>query len=101
MSAAAVARVAFFLALWLLPLTVYLGVYRTIPATTVGGGLENCGYVLMAQNPDADPVAVERCDAPRREARMRFAIVALGNAVLFVSAAGLAGRRIAVRGRRG
>lgn len=77
------------LALFLFPLTVYIGVYRSVPAPFVGGGLENCGFVLTPRNPDADPTALALCDPARREATVRFAALAVGNGVLLVAGADL------------
>lgn len=89
----------FLLALLMFPLTVYVGAYRSVPAPFIGGGLENCGFVLTPRNPDADPTSLAICDPPRREATVRFAALAAGNVGLLLAGAGMAGRSI-VRDKR-
>lgn len=86
------------LGLFLLPYTVYVGAYRAVPAPFIGGGLENCGFVLTPRNPAADPTSLALCDPPRREATVRFAALAAGEFVLLLAGAGLAGQNM-LRGR--
>jgi hypothetical protein len=99
MKAPAAAGWLLLLALFLFPVTVYVGAYRAVPAPFIGGGLENCGFVLTPRNPDADLTSLALCDPPRRAATVRFAALAAGNVVLLLAGAGLAGRSI-VRGKR-
>lgn len=89
--------IAFLLALYLSPLTVYLGLYRSIPspqdAAGAGAGLEDCGYLLGEhRSPDADPASRRLCEPPRRDAAVLFSLVATVNGGLLVAAAGYGAR---------
>lgn len=81
----ATARAGLLGALYLLPLTLYVGMYRAAPspADAATAGLENCGTVLRHQrSPNADPASVALCERPRERARREFLVLATVNVAL-------------------
>lgn len=80
-----ITRIGLLAGLYLLPLTLYVGVFRNAPSPpdAAAGGLENCGTVLRHQrSPNADPSSVDACERPRRRAELEFLTVAAVNITL-------------------
>lgn len=78
----AITRAGLLAVLYLLPVTLYVGMYRAAPspADTATAGLENCGTVLRHErSPNADPLSVELCERPRRRAQREFLALATVN----------------------